>query len=282
MSIEITKTQANFIKNMAKEYVGKRTNDVNGLSAVTSTIRLIDSEVTTTSKHGNSMEEIKCITKCMAEISDCYGLSAYLGEAIKQLDSEMKAIEKLSLNDLLTKLELTMPTSPVMVEYTKANCIADLTDEERGMYYSFEAITAHYGKLLHEGAVYRLNAQVKKAKQEPVNVNGTGRDAIVTEYKLSVDADELEAYVFELQGKYREAQKALNKLNSQIERRVSEVNANRLAEYQREHELFNAEINKLTAKAKNYQDQLIGQLSNKRITVPKSLEEIYNKLSSLG
>jgi hypothetical protein len=279
--MNITKSEANHLKNLCKELADKYSNNMQSLKVYNNTMTLLSSGTSYQTVVGDAIDfnDLRCH---IFSICDLFSFSAYLGEEIKRLEKVEQEIKTYGLVQYVEDNNIIIPESPEYIEYTEEQAIKDMNDADRAQYYGLEAQVAHIGKALHTGVLYNIKQQIKSIKSSPCDISGTGNDTIVNKRELSIDPEVFTSFYFDMQNKYRELQKNLNYLKASIKNKVNEENTKRLEAYNAiisEHRALNQE---LYAKLEACKLEKLSALSKQRITIPECYNVVYKHINSLG
>jgi hypothetical protein len=279
--MNITKSEANHLKNLCKELADKYSNNMQSLKVYNNTMTLLSSGTSYQTVVGDTID-FNNLRRHIFSICDLFSFSAYLGEEIKRLEKAEQEIKLYGLINYVEDNNITIPESPKYIEYTEEQAIKDMDEADRAQYYGLEAQVAHIGKALHTGVLYNIKQQIKSIKSSPCDISGTGNDTIVNKRELSIDPEVFTSFYFDMQNKYRELQKNLNYLKASIKNKVNEENTKRLEAYNAiisEHRALNQE---LYAKLEACKLEKLSALSKQRITVPECYNAVYNHINNLG
>jgi hypothetical protein len=174
------------------------------------------------------------------------------------------------------------PVSPQISSYTEEDAISEMSEEEKAEFYGLEARTAHLGKALHSGFINGLKEQISSVKQNPCNIEGTGRDVIVNKRSLIIKETDFNAFFFEINEEYRESQKKLNYLKSKINDKVTVETVKRLEAYNKAYDEYSVIKENLYTACEEYKVKKLNALSREKITIPENLKLIYQFLITLA
>jgi hypothetical protein len=279
--MQITKSEANHLKNLCKELAEKYANNMQSLKIYNNTMTLLSSGTSYQTVVGDAVD-FDQLRRYIFSVCDLFSFSAYLGEEIKRLEKAEKDLKLYGLVQYVEDHNITIPESPEYVEYTEEDAIKDMTDADRAQYYGLEAQVAHIGKALHTGVLYNMKNKIKSVESSPCEISGVGNDTIVNKRELSIDPEVFTSFYFDMQNKYRELQKNLNYLKAGIKNKVNEENTKRAEAYNAivsEHKALNQE---LYIKLEAYKLEKLSALSKQRITIPECYNVVYNHINNLG
>ena len=89
--MELTRTSANHLANMAKEAYQQEETTLTNISFVSTSIELLDSTCVKVIKKGKTLGDLLKFKDSLTKISKYKYLIAYLRESIKSLDEELSA-----------------------------------------------------------------------------------------------------------------------------------------------------------------------------------------------
>jgi hypothetical protein len=277
----ITKSEANHLKNLCKEVADRLLVELNSVKCYENTITLLNTNSSYKTINGSEIE-FKSLKENLQRICQLYSFSAYIGEEIKRLSKEAEKISSIKLDEYLNIIGKERPVSPQISSYTEEDAISEMSEEEKAEFYGLEARTAHLGKALHSGFINGLKEQISSVKQNPCNIEGTGRDVIVNKRSLVIKETDFNAFFFEINEEYRESQKKLNYLKSKINDKVTVETVKRLEAYNKAYDEYSVIRENLHTACEEYKVKKLNALSREKITIPENLKLIYQFLITLA
>lgn len=282
--VKLTSTSANTVANWTKEYYQGLEIALEKTKFYTTTVGLIGQSEASVLSEGMETEQFVLIPNAIYTISECKSLIAWLREAIKAKENLNKEVAALTVEDYCKANDLKMPLVPVISDIlTEEEYWASKSIKERNAYYELETKAAVLGKYIHNGgAIANAREGMKKVATEPHKIIGSGRDATIYNYSLSISPDEVDETFFALQQKHREYQASLNALKYECDKTIEEsrMKANNLyaeamTDYRTAMQMLQAE----TIKWKQEKQLAISAL---KIIIPDSLKTVYEAIVILG
>jgi len=301
----ITQSSANYLANIATEENQRLENELNGMSFVNVEMSIVGNKDKILSHSGFDDARLMLISKKLETIANNTAFIAYIREAIKAKEDELKLAENYSFERYLVDKMIVLPEfpkAPVCPDKPEALTVADVTESmskaERIEYITKEAIAATYGKYIHNDAVINnARDEMHFRISNPVVASGDGRDTIVRYYSVSTSSKKLVDDMFmSLQNTYRTSEKALNGMKYTIKEqlkamRIGQEQAYRelIDKYHEEYDVYSRECEKINAQImatkseyEAYRVSLVNEVSKLKIRIPVSLTGTFNYLDSLG
>lgn len=273
----LTSTSANYICNIAKEYLETLHEEIRAFQPYDTYMGLIDSPTKHLVSVGNTdLSRIQTNIKVIAEIN---GFVAWLREAIKTKEDLLKYVD--------AKIRYSFRPAP---EYpsrpdttSQENIMKEWSVEKLSKYYALEAVATHYGKYIHpKMPVSMMKSDFIKKLNSPKVVIGEGHDAILKEYQPTLELQQVENTFMQLQSTYREAEKRFNSIKAEIEETLAELNKiqsdnyqKMLSQYKADQAIWETELHQAIEEERQ-------KISQYKIVIPEQFKEIYNFLNNLG
>lgn len=281
--VALTSTSANYIANLAKEYIQSMESDLNNICFTDTTVGLINSD-SKLIQSGISTDSLNDIPNILEKIAKAKSLIAWLREAIKAKENIGKEIESLSIENYCKEKGIEHPICPKQEPHlTEEEYYSSLSVSERNRYYQLETIAAVIGKYIHpDGILSETRKELKNKIRHPYSVVGTGRDTLVYHNTPTVTETDVDFVFFELQKRHREVQAQLNSIKHEcdlaIDASINEV----LSKFSAAHEEYKNEMNQITIDFMAWKETKRQEYRNLKIIIPHSLMEIYQNINSLG
>jgi hypothetical protein len=272
--MELTRTSANHLANMAKEAYQQEETTLTNISFVSTSIELLDSTCVKVIKKGKTLDDLLKFKTSLTKISKYKYLIAYLRESIKSLDEEEKSVSRLYLNDFEKAMNLQPLEAPVEKYAPKPKKSLKILKNE--------AYASTFGKFIHEHGNYdNARTQALNAQQNPTSVDYNGKDSILTTSTLTVDLHEIDQVFFDLQKTQRHYQSTLNKElfdNEQAERleqeRLDEEVRLAQEEYWKQRDIRSSQFSA-------WKKEKLEEVRLKKILVPDELIPIVEEIKAL-
>lgn len=281
----LTSTSANHVANMAKEYAQKYEMGVlYNFEFFSTFVSLIGTDAKTKTKQGLDENELFSFQEYLNNVAKAKSLIAWLREAIKARDAMFEAIRKKDIEEWCNENGYKFWNTPARPEkVTKDDILAKMGVKDRNRIYELETKCAVLGKFIHpDSTLSNARKELTAIKNAPYEVKGEGRDALVYEYKPTVEPEKVERVFFELQAEHRATQAELNSILYDIESTVRSENLQAENEYLRkvrEAELENKEV---LSKFEIWKNEETRKVQDLKIVIPDHLKQIYELVNTLG
>lgn len=277
----LTSTSANFIANMAKEYVQNIQDKLNDLNPFTKTIGIIGGNSPTIVEMG--ITSVEGLEKKLDSVSKAYSLIAWLREAIKAKQNLTNELNRYKLEDYCKDNNIDYPEKPKSPSYlTEDDVIATWNIKERNRYYYLGTKVAEYGKFIHPNQPFALmRKKLSKHQQEWVEYEESGRDTIITDYTPTIPLKDVDKEFYILQKIWREAQAELNGMKHKIQLILDEDCSTKNAAYSTQLREYTDKISVLNAQYTEAFQEKMKRINNLKIVIPNDLIDIYNEVKSL-
>lgn len=281
--VALTSTSANYIANLAKEYIQSMESDLNNICFTDITVGLINSD-SKLIQSGISADNLNDVPNILERIAKAKSLIAWLREAIKAKENIGKKIDSLTTEDYCKEKGIEHPRCPKQESHlTEEEYYSSLSVSERNRYYQLETIAAVIGKYIHPmGVLSEARKDLKDKVRHPYSVVGTGRDTLVYHNTPTVTETDVDFVFFELQKRHREVQAQLNSIKHEcdlaIDASINEV----LTKFSAAHEEYKNEVGQITIDFMAWKEAKRQEYSKLKIIIPNSLMEIYQNINSLG
>lgn len=283
--VKLSSTSANYIANLAKEYVQGVEAQLNNISFFNVEVALVGSTGgTSTIQTGESSEALDNLQSLLEGVARAKSLIAWLREGIKAKENLMKDLQTISLEDWCKENGLTRPETPNYGHVlTEVEYYASLPIKERNRYYQLETEAAVLGKYIHpDGHLSDARKELKDKIYHPHKVDGKGRDALIYTYTPTTSIAIVDNVFYELQKKHREIQAQLNAMKYSCEQAINKSTNKVNTEYMAASQKYQAELKGILGAFKTWKDEKSQEYSKLKIIVPNSLLGIYNTINSLG
>lgn len=274
----LTSTSANFLCNIAKEYLETIHSQLTSFNTWDEYMSLIDSDSVHQTKVGN--KDISIFNGHLAQIATINAFVAWLREAIRTKE------ELMDYNNVERELEkqFTEPKDPTVSQLvSKSDVMAEWDEKKLAKYYALEAVSAHFGKYIHPRMpLSMIRSKYLEVLSNPIVITGSGHDAMKIERKPTISPDDMENLFMGLQNKYRDAEKQLNAMKYELEEEVSKrnieisnQNTKALSDYRIAKQLYHEELHKAV------QEQ-IDEIAKWKIKVPEQFKETCKILNQIS
>lgn len=275
----LTTTSANHIANMAKELYSKLESEINEISAFDKTAKIIGDNTEMLIHSGTTSSDFNAINNKLRKIAECKGLIAYLREAIKERDSLYKTIE--SYVNIDKRNELISPKREPLI--TVEEIMSSWSIGELIRYYRLEAKCATLGKYIHEkGKLNVLRKEYYKTIQNPIEINGNGRDTLAVTNTATLTSEEIEDKFFTIQEEYRNAQAELNGMKHSIEEAIEKDKIKKDEDFKLAYNKYNGDLQNLDNEECVEKNCALKELQELKIIIPTYFKNIYEEISNLS
>lgn len=281
----LTSTSANHVANLAKEYLQDEENSISNVQLMNVSVSLVGSSEKTLVKKGvdESMFSLFYTEKVVA-VWEAKSLIAWLREAIKEKQRMLESVESMSIEEWAQKTGATLPEAPTKIRVKdKEERIAELPIKERNHILELQTRCAVIGKCIHpDGGLSRARKELHKRIDNPIDISGEGRDALVYTYEPSVDFNKVESTFFELQKWHREEQAELNSILFKIDDAVRADEILAQSEYADARKKYNTEYEACLAEFGLWKKNETQRISSLKIAIPNALSKIYETVTKIS
>lgn len=283
----LTLTNAGFMCAKAADRKTEAEALLNNLTFLDCKLGLIGSEKRDTTQIG--LKDFSEINKALETISEMNGFIAYFAEGRKALEAYKKSVLRYTFEEYVSDNEIELPERPVQKRVEFSN-MEDVIDEmniaDKVMYYSLDAEAGVYGTYIHDGKISKAREELHKRLQRPVLVDEDGRDTLIHEYSASIDKEIIDTEFEALQNKYREVERKVNKMKSDLRETLRIRNAEETVlqnKYNDEYANSLAEYNLKMENIRNRYNQFLrdeeARVSKLKIEIPKRFESLVAEWS---
>ena len=276
-----TTTSANHISNLAKEAYQSLENKLASVKFYTREVRLLSGTESSTLEEGQDSIDVE---SDLLEIAQLKSLIAWLREAIKAKDNLIKEARNLSEDVIAEALGIEMPAYPKSyTRLTEDDVVATWGIKQRNRFYYVDTLCSTFGKYIHpNGDFARAKEDLLKALKEPRTTSGSGRDMVIFTKVPTISVKEVEDAFFNLQKRYRAFQSELNAMKHQIEVALQADDLEKSSLEVKESSDYRNQMKEINAKISDYRSKEICKAQNLKIILPDSLQNICQKVQTLG
>ena len=287
----MTSTSANHVSAMANVMVQDIKNRLRGLRLYEKSIRVIGDAEVTVETVNNTLPDI---AEGVKQICKANALIAWLREAVKERENAQTYIQNMTLDDWMKKQGIEKPTSPVPPTMPRINfqdyaTILDtgLTVKEYNRFVELNSALAVYGEMIHEkGLLTRQKSELQRIRQNPTEVKESGRDTIITTYKVDVNISaDIDNLYTELQSEYRKLQAEKNGIEAKFSNLAMDYQTRKMdewkaakAQFDRDCMAVNSQLVGYDAQMKEWKKQRLEELAALKIIIPNDLKALYKEL----
>ena len=289
----MTSTSANHVSAMANVMVQDIKNRLMGLRLYEKSIRVIGDAEVTVETVNNTLPDI---AEGVKQICKANALIAWLREAVKERENAQTYIQNMTLDDWMKKQGIEKPTSPVPptmphINFQDYATILDtgLTVKEYNRFVELNSALAVYGEMIHEkGLLTRQKSELQRIRQNPTEVKESGRDTIITQYRVDVNIDtdtDLDKLYTQLQSEYRQLQAEKNGIEAKFSNLAMDYQTRKMdewkaakAQFDRDCMAVNSQLVGYDAQMKEWKKQRLEELAALKIIIPNDLKALYKEL----
>ena len=287
----MTSTSAQHVSAMANVMVQDIKQHIMGLRLYEKSIRVIGDAEVTVETVNNTLPEI---AESVKRICKANALIAWLREAVKEREQAQKYVSDMSLDDWMKKQGIEKPVSPEPPQMPRINfqdyaTILDtgLTVKEYNRFVELNSALAVYGEMIHEkGLLTRQKSELARIMQNPTEVKESGRDTIITTYKVDVNISaDIDNLYTELQSEYRKLQAEKNGIEAKFSNLAMDYQTRKndewkaaKAQYDRDIQKVNSELVGIQTQMKDWKKQRLEELAALKIIIPDALKPLYKEL----
>ena len=287
----MTSTSAQHVSAMANVMVQDIKQHIMGLRLYEKSIRVIGDAEVTVETVNNTLPEIADSVK---RICKANALIAWLREAVKEREQAQKYVSDMSLDDWMKKQGIEKPAVPQppqmpRINFQDYNTILDtgLTVKEYNRFVELNSALAVYGEMIHEkGLLTRQKSELARIMQNPTEVKESGRDTIITTYKVDVNISaDIDNLYTELQSEYRKMQAEKNGIEAKFSNLAMDYQTRKMdewkaakAQYDRDLQKVNSELVGIQTQMNDWKKQRLEELAALKIIIPDALKPLYKEL----
>lgn len=287
----MTSTSAQHVSAMANVMVQDIKQHIMGLRLYEKSIRVIGDAEVTVETVNNTLPEI---AESVKRICKANALIAWLREAVKEREQAQKYVSDMSLDDWMKKQGIEKPAVPQppqmpRINFQDYNTILDtgLTVKEYNRFVELNSALAVYGEMIHEkGLLTRQKSELARIMQNPTEVKESGRDTIITTYKVDVNISaDIDNLYTELQSEYRKMQAEKNGIEAKFSNLAMDYQTRKMdewkaakAQYDRDLQKVNSELVGIQTQMNDWKKQRLEELAALKIIIPDALKPLYKEL----
>ena len=287
----MTSTSAQHVSAMANVMVQDVKQHLMGLRLYEKSIRVIGDVECKVEEVNNTLPEISDGVK---QICKANALIAWLREAVKEREQAQQYIQDMTLDKWMELQGIEKPASPVPPMMPKINfqdykTILDtgLSVKEYNRFVELNSALAVYGEMIHDkGLLTRQKNELARILQNPTEVKESGRDTIITTYKVDVNvAVDIDKLYTELQSEYRKLQAEKNGIEAKFSNLAMDYQTRKMEEwkaaksqYDRDLTRVNSELVGIQTQMQEWKKQRLEDLAALKIIIPNDLKALYRSL----
>ena len=287
----MTSTSAQHVSAMANVMVQDTKQHLMGLRLYEKSIRVIGDVECKVEEVNNTLPEISDGVK---QICKANALIAWLREAVKEREKAQQYVQDMTLDKWMELEGIEKPTSPQppmmpKINFQDYNTILEtgLTVKEYNRFVELNSALAVYGEMIHDkGLLTRQKNELARIMQNPTEVKESGRDTIITTYKVDVNvAVDIDKLYTELQSDYRKLQAEKNGIEAKFSNMAMAYQTRKMEEwkaaksqYDRDLTRVNSELVGIQTRMQEWKKQRLEELAALKIIIPNDLKALYRSL----
>jgi len=276
----ITSTAANHAANKAKEMLKHKQSKLDNIKFLNVKVALLsggEEKVLSTGIKSTDLMEYRNI---LEEIGKTNAMIAWLREAIKAKDAVFSDIHNTTLDYWCEKNGKVLPEAPKReMSRTSSDVIGSWDENKRARYYALDAYTSLLGKWIHpKGAFYEAKKDMDDKIANPNKIEGSGRDAIIYSYEMSLLTSDVNIEYKQLAEILRRKEAEYNKMKAEIDKEVDEDQIRVSNEYEQKYDIYRKAYQSLNAEFSAWKAMEEMNAKNLKIRMPESVKETYDKL----
>ena len=287
----MTSTSAQHVSAMANVMVQDVKQHLMGLRLYEKSIRVIGDVECKVEEVNNTLPEISDGVK---QICKANALIAWLREAVKEREQAQQYVQDMTLDKWMELQGIEKPTSPQppmmpKINFQDYNTILEtgLTVKEYNRFVELNSALAVYGEMIHDkGLLTRQKNELARIMQNPTEVKESGRDTIITTYKVDVNiGTDLDKLYTELQSEYRKLQAEKNGIEAKFSNMAMAYQTRKMEEwkaaksqYDRDLTRVNSELVGIQTRMQEWKKQRMEELAALKIIIPNDLKALYKSL----
>ena len=287
----MTSTSAQHVSAMANVMVQDVKQHLMGLRLYEKSIRVIGDVECKVEEVNNTLPEI---SEGVKQICKANALIAWLREAVKEREKAQQYVQDMTLDKWMELEGIEKPTSPVPPMMPKINfqdyatiLETGLTVKEYNRFVELNSALAVYGEMIHDkGLLTRQKNELARILQNPTEVKESGRDTIITTYKVDVNVSvDIDKLYTELQSEYRKLQAEKNGIEAKFSNMAMAYQTRKMEEwkaaksqYDRDLTRVNSELVGIQTQMQEWKKQRLEELAALKIIIPNDLKALYKSL----
>ena len=296
----MTSTSAQHVSAMANVMVQDVKQHIMGLRLYEKSIRVIGDVECKVEEVNNTLPEISDGVK---QICKANALIAWLREAVKEREKAQQYVQDMTLDKWMELEGIEKPTSPQppmmpKINFQDYNTILDtgLSVKEYNRFVELNSALAVYGEMIHDkGLLTRQKNELARIMQNPTEVKESGRDTIITTYKVDVNIGvDLDKLYTELQSEYRKLQAEKNGIEAKFSNMAMAYQTRKMEEwkaaksqYDRDLTSVNSELVGIQTRMQEWKKQRLEELAAlkmKRLTwePEEAITEVFTLILPTG
>lgn len=276
----ITSTAANHAANKAKEMLKHKQSLLDNIKFIDTSVALLSGGEEKALSTGISTSELVEYHNILSDIGKTNAMIAWLREAIKAKDAIFSDIRSTTIEYWAEKNGKTIPLAPQCEHaITADDVVGSWNENKRARYYALDAYTSLLGKWIHpKGAFYEAKKDMNDKIANPRKIEGSGRDAIIYTYKMSLLSSDVDIEYKNLAETLRRKEAEYNKMKAEIDKAVDDDNIRVSNKYNQDFDNYRKAYASLRAEFDAWKAKEEVKAKELKIRMPESVKETYDKL----
>jgi hypothetical protein len=282
----LSSSKASHLKNVAKEMADVYGNQLQNAMLFTEVMSLKGEELPL-----DRQVAIPNLVEFCQHEGRIFGLSAWLGEGIKEKEAFLKKIKEATVIEILDMEELPDPPElpKLELEPTETDIKAKWTTRERAEFLSMEAMAASIGKKIHQqGKLAQWKTGIRSEK--PVRFETLNeRETVVVKRTMLYEVETIENAYFELQQAHRQANERVNYYKARLNNELNIAKATYLStnnalltEHKAAKNAWEKDIAILTKQAEGKRLELMNKIAQMKVVVPEDLKDTLKYVENIA
>ena len=258
----MTSTSAQHVSAMANVMVQDIKQHLMGLRLYEKSIRVIGDAEVTVETVNNTLPEI---AESVKRICKANALIAWLREAVKEREKAQQYVQDMTLDKWMELEGIEKPTSPQppmmpKINFQDYNTILEtgLTVKEYNRFVELNSALAVYGEMIHDkGLLTRQKNELARIMQNPTEVKESGRDTIITTYKVDVNISaDIDNLYTELQSEYRKLQAEKNGIEAKFSNMAMAYHTRKMEEWKAAKSQYDRDLTRVNSELVGIQTRM--------------------------
>lgn len=291
----LNETSASHLCALASQVKAQDESTIENIRFVDTTLSIVGQEGEHTTDTGYKPEGLNELQEILTRIAKMNAFISWFAEARKALENYKENQINLGIHEWAQMLGKVFPESPKETsQEVKTSTLEDIIDEmtikDRQIYLALEAKSAVYGKFIHPKQPFETaRANLHRIINSPYMTTGSGRDTLIYHFEPSVPTDQVDNMFNKLQAEYRKTEQSLNRMKSDLRRKLEtrlteENNERRLRQqkFNEENQQYQDKMKMLTLEYNQWLVEEQTRLSKIKLAIPDDLLATKDWLESLA
>lgn len=291
----LNETSASHLCAFASQVKAQDESTIENIRFVDTTLSIVGQEGEHITDTGYKPEGLNELQEILSRIAKMNAFISWFAEARKALENYKENQINLDIHEWAQMLGKVFPecpkdTSQEVTTSTLEDIIDEMTVKDRQIYLALEAKSAVYGKFIHPKQPFETaRANLHRIVNSPYMTTGSGRDTLIYHFEPSVPTDQVDNMFNKLQAEYRKTEQSLNRMKSDLRRKLEtrlteENNERRLRQqkFNEENQQYQDKMKMLTLEYNQWLVEEQTRLSKIKLVIPDDLLATKDWLESLA